>query len=225
MSVLVTGRAHPRLLDGLHTHGVSVRRVQHPQISDFDGISRVYHVSDEFDPAMTTAADQVFALAVAAGVSLVGWQSRIGPYDVAAPGGRHFARTHEALWHLGVPFFIAQPAYPLEWIEEWTSGGLVASPVAPDAVLPWVGMDEVAGAAASLLSRPDHEGGIYELCRRHASVRELAPDGLRVIAADRVVGMPAEDAEAASAVFARLSRGVRNGNSAILDWLLKQAGP
>ena len=113
MSVLVTGRAGPRLLDGLVAHGVRARHVPHPQISDFDGVSQVYHVSDEFDPDMTIAAGQVFALALEAGVSLVGWQSRIGPYDVALPAGRHLAEVHAALWHLGIQFFIAQPAYPL----------------------------------------------------------------------------------------------------------------
>lgn len=225
MSVLVTGRAGPRLLDGLTAHGVRARHVPHPQISDFDGVSQVYHVSDEFDPDMTTAADQVFTLAVEAGVSRVGWQSRIGPYDVALPAGRHLAEVHAALWHLGIPFFIAQPAYPLEWIEDWTADGVVVSPVAPDAVLAWVGMDEVAGAVASLLSRPDHEGGIYELCRRRASVRELAGESLQVIAADGVAGMPPEDAELASRVFARLSQGVQYGNPAMLDWLLKPASP
>ena len=220
MTTLVTGPVTTEFCNALTANGCEIRHVENPQTGDFDGVSSLYHVTNPFGPDSVAKANNVFALARAAGVSTLGWQSQLGPYDVTNQAGRNLSDIHGAVWHAGLPFFIAQPAYPLEWVGAW--GG--RSPVDPAAVLPWIGQEDLASVVAILLQRPGHEGGIYELCGRRGSVRELA--GQADIVHDMsgvLTRLPTEQRALAEPVFARLSEGISNGNPAMLDWLLSPA--
>ena len=220
MTTLVTGTAAIEFCNALTVNSCEIRHVENPQTGDFDGVSSLYHVTNLFDPDSVAKANNVFALARAACVSTLGWQARLGPYDVTTQAGRNLADIHGAVWHAGLPFFIAQPAYALEWVTAWGS----RSPVDPAVALPWIGQADLAAAVAVLLQRSDHEGGIYELCRRRGSVREMAgqADIVHDISGE-LDRLPAEQRALAEPVFARLSDGISNGNPAMFDWLLSPA--
>jgi uncharacterized protein YbjT (DUF2867 family) len=90
------------------------------------------------------------------------------PYIDEMPHHRDKLRAQLLLERSAQPFAVLQPTnYMRNLTWAWNrlvAEGAYALPYSADAPLTWVDADDVAEAAARVLTEPGHDGGAYELC-------------------------------------------------------------
>ena len=200
-----------------------------------DGVDGVYHLAPNVHPDEVAIADRVAGAAVRAGVARFVFHSVLHPHDPSMP---HHLRKAEAekvvRTHLPGATVLRPAAYHQNLLDAAHAGRL-AVPYSLETPFTNVDLDDVAEVAATVLTRPGHEGVTYDLAGPEVlSVREqahVAADVLghpvevvRVEVAEWVAGPGASLAPQARddllAMFASYDRGGLVGEAAALRRLL-----
>lgn len=206
----------------------------------FAGVRAVYHICPNVNPDEVVMAENALAGARAAGVEHFVYHSVLHPQVEAMPHHWLKMRVEERLFAAGVPFTILQPApYMQNVLAYWeaiVNQGEYALPYSPAAPLSMVDLDNVAAAAARVLTEPGHAGATYELAGPQAlSAYEVAQILGRVLGREvraeqielgewerraRNSPMGAYAVETLLAMFNYYDRYGLMGNSHVLEWLL-----
>lgn len=165
-------------------------------VTDVDG---VYHLAPNVHPDEVAVAERVAGAAARVGLSRFAFHSVLHPDDVSMP---HHLRKAEAekivRAHLPGATVLRPAAYHQNLVASALSGRL-AVPYSLDSPFTNVDLDDVAEAAATVLTRPGHKGVTYDLAGPEVlSVRDQAAvatdvlgqrvEAVRVDLADWVAG-------------------------------------
>ncbi len=131
------------------------------------GAQTVYHICPNVHPAELPIGRAVIAAAQAAGVRHFVFHSVLHPQTDAMPHHWQKLQVEAALFESGLPYTVLQPAPYMQntlagWETARTSGEFVV-PYPVETCLSLVDLDEVAQAAARVLTEPGHVGATYEL--------------------------------------------------------------
>ncbi len=127
----------------------------------------VYHICPNVSPDEVTIGQTVIAAARAAGVERFVYHSVLHPQTEAMPHHWLKLRVEEQIFASGLPCTILQPAaYMQNVLANWgqiTETGIYPIPYRAEARLSIVDLDDVAEAAAIMLTEPGHLAAVYEL--------------------------------------------------------------
>lgn len=133
----------------------------------FQGIKAVYHIPPNVHPQEVEIGELVIRAAQRAGVGRFVYHSVLHPQIEAMPHHWKKMRVEEKLFESGLPFTILQPcAYMQNILAGWAQiaeKGVYAVPYRVEARLSLVDLEDVAAAAAIVLTEPGHTGAAYEL--------------------------------------------------------------
>jgi NAD(P)H dehydrogenase (quinone) len=131
------------------------------------GVRAIYHIAPNVSPHETVIGKNVIAAAQSAEVERFVFHSVLHPQVEAMPHHWQKMRVEEALFESGLPFTILQPtAYMQNLLAYWQSiceRGVYAVPYPPQTRLSLVDLDDVAEAAAIVLTEPGWLGATLEL--------------------------------------------------------------
>jgi uncharacterized protein YbjT (DUF2867 family) len=132
------------------------------------GVSAVYHICPNMNPHELSIGRAVIAAAQAAGVNHFVYHSVLHPHIEAMPHHWLKLRVEELLFESGLNYTILQPAaYMQNILAHWpqiVSQGNFPAPYAAEARLSLVHVDDLAQAAAEVLTNPAvHAGATYEI--------------------------------------------------------------
>lgn len=203
------------------TDGSSLRRA-------LIGVNALYHLAPNVHPDEVAIGRLVIAASRDAGIRNFVFHSVLHPQIEAMP--HHWAklRVEEALIESALSWTILQPcAYQQNLVPV---DGRLRVPYNIDAPFSLVHLEDVAEAAAVVLTEPGHDFAIYELCGpERVSVRQVAKRlGVGVEAVpvgvwrqeERSSGLGAYALDALSAMFVHYDRHGFVGNPRILEQLL-----
>jgi NAD(P)H dehydrogenase (quinone) len=132
-----------------------------------EGARAVYHICPNVHPDEVSIGQAAIAAARAAGVEHFVFHSVLHPQAEAMPHHWNKLRVEEALFASGLPFTILQPApYMQNTLAGWAAiagRGVYSVPYPVETRLSLVDLDDVAQAAAAVLTEPGHQGATYEL--------------------------------------------------------------
>jgi uncharacterized protein YbjT (DUF2867 family) len=131
------------------------------------GARAVYHLSPNVHPDELTIGQRVIAAAHSAGVGHFVFHSVLHPQTEAMPHHWQKLQVEARLFESGLPFTILQPApYMQNTLAAWASAaatGVYRVPYPVETCLSLVDLEDVAEAAARVLTEPGHVGATYEL--------------------------------------------------------------
>lgn len=132
------------------------------------GVTAVYHICPNMNPAEVELGRIALQAARAAGVSHFVYHSVLHPQTEKMPHHWHKLRVEELLFESGLDFTILQPAaYMQNILAGWqmiVSQGLYRVPYPVGTRLGLVDLEDVAAVAATILTGPEaHAGASYEL--------------------------------------------------------------
>jgi uncharacterized protein YbjT (DUF2867 family) len=164
-----------------------------------EGMHAVYHICPNVNPDEIEIGRSAIAAAKEAGVEHFVLHSVLHPQTEQMPHHWNKLRVEEALFESGLNFTILQPtAYMDNLLAGWrliTEEGVLRNPYPAETRLSLVALEDVAEAAAIVLTKPGHTGATYEL----AGTPPLAQTEVAAIlsdALDRPVRAEAEPIEA-----------------------------
>jgi uncharacterized protein YbjT (DUF2867 family) len=132
-----------------------------------EGTRTVYHICPNVHPDEVPIGRAAIAAARAAGVEHFVFHSVLHPQTETMPHHWNKLRVEEALFTSGLPCTILQPApYMQNVLAGWlavTERGVYTVPYPVEARLSLVDLEDVARAAAVVLTSAGHLGAIYEL--------------------------------------------------------------
>jgi NAD(P)H dehydrogenase (quinone) len=204
------------------------------------GVRAVYHIPPNVNPDEVPIGQTLIAAARSAGVEHVVYHSVLHPQTEAMPHHWKKLRVEEALLASGLPFTILQPAtYMQNLLAHWGTicqEGIYPVPYAAATRLSLVDLDDVAQAAALVLSQPGHLSATYELVGTEAlSQDEVAvilsaglgrPVRVEVVPLDaweqgaRRAGLGEYAVETLAAMFRYYEQYGFSGSPRVLGWLL-----
>jgi uncharacterized protein YbjT (DUF2867 family) len=204
------------------------------------GARAVYHIPPNMAPDEVAIADRVIEAALAADVEDFVYHSVLHPQTEAMPHHWQKLRAEERLLESGLPFTVLQPAVYMQNVlayrERIAEDGVYPLPYAADAGVSMVDLEDVAWAAAKVLTEPGHEGATYELCGREvlspmamaeALTRTLGhPVRVEMVpreewaAGAREAGLGDYEVETLLAMFVYYERYGLVGNPNVLEWIL-----
>ena len=143
------------------------------------GVRAIYHMAPNVSPDEIPMGQTVISAAQSAGVERLVFHSVLHPHIEAMPHHWQKARVEELLFASGVPFTILQPtAYMQNVAASWEAvltQGRYPVPYSPETRLSLVDLEDVAEAAATVLTDPGHTGATIELVGTPGmSPREMA---------------------------------------------------
>jgi NAD(P)H dehydrogenase (quinone) len=205
-----------------------------------NGVEAIYHICPNISPHEMTFAEEVVAAAEAAEVPRFVYHSVLHPQIEAMP--HHWAkmRVEEMLFSSELDFTILQPtAYmqnSLAELARMTSDGVYRVPYPIETKLSLVDLDDVAAAAALVLTSEDHSNATYELVGTlpldqseiaaafaHVLGREVRPEAESVKAWQaraRIDGMDEHTVTGLTKMFVSYASDGLKGNPHVLGWLL-----
>jgi NAD(P)H dehydrogenase (quinone) len=131
------------------------------------GVGAVYHICPNVHPDETGIGERAIAATRAAGVEHFVYHSVLHPQVEALPHHWLKMRVEEKLFESGLDYTILQPAaYMQNVLAQWDSmvgQGIYSVPYAVDTRLGMVDLEDVAEAAAIVLTESGHTGATYEL--------------------------------------------------------------
>ncbi len=131
------------------------------------GARAVYHICPNVNPEEQRIGELVIGAAQATGVEHFVFHSVLHPQAEAMPHHWGKLRVEEALFESGLPFTILQPtAYMQNTLAYWDGileRGAFAIPYPAQTRISLVDLEDVAEAAATVLTEPGHAGAAYEL--------------------------------------------------------------
>ena len=131
------------------------------------GARQVYHICPNVHPDELPIGQAVIASAKAAGVERIVYHSVLHPQTESMPHHWRKLQVEAAQFESGLDFTILQPApYMQNTLAGWQAiveRGVYTVPYAVETRLSLVDLDDVADAAATVLTQPGHAGATYEL--------------------------------------------------------------
>jgi len=131
------------------------------------GVQAIYHICPNVSRAELTYARGVAAAAQASGVKRFVYHSVLHPQIEAMPHHWEKMRAEEMLFASGLDLTILQPtAYMQNILGAWpgiVGDGVFRVPYPVETRISLVDLDDVAAAAALVLTQDGHEGATYEL--------------------------------------------------------------
>jgi len=131
-----------------------------------DGVRAIYHIAPNVSPDEIPMGQTVIVAARAAGVEHLVFHSVLHPHIEAMPHHWQKARVEELLFACGLPFTILQPtAYMQNLSGTWeaiVTEGRYPVPYSADTLLSLVDLEDVAQAAAQVLTEAGHIGATIE---------------------------------------------------------------
>jgi len=170
------------------------------------GAGAIYHICPNFSPHEVAYARAVADAAKGQGVRRFVFHSVLHPQIEAMP--HHFAkmRAEELLFNAGFDLTVLQPtAYMQNILAAWRgilTGGVFRVPYPVETRLSLVDLDDVAEAAALVLTQDGHGGATYEL----------------------VGTEPLSQIDVAAAIGAALKRSVRAESESVAAWEARARG-
>jgi len=132
-----------------------------------ENIRAVYHICPNVNPDEVDIGRGVIAAAKEAGVEHLVLHSVLHPQTEQMPHHWNKLRVEEALFESGLNFTILQPtAYMQNLLAGWkliTEDGVLRNPYPVETRLSLVDLEDVAEAAAMVLTKRGHTGATYEL--------------------------------------------------------------
>ena len=132
-----------------------------------EGVRAVYHICPNVHPDEVEIGRGVIAAARQAGIEHLVLHSVLHPQAEQMPHHWNKLRVEEALFESGLSFTILQPtAYMQNLLAGWkllTDEGVLRNPYPVGTRLSLVDLEDVAEAAARVLTRGGHTGATYEL--------------------------------------------------------------
>ena len=131
------------------------------------GVRAIYHICPNVNPDEVLIGKTAIAAAQAAGVKHFVFHSVLHPQAEAMPHHWNKLRVEEALFESQLPYTILQPASYMQNVFGGWQGvverGVYVVPYSLGCRLSMVDLEDVAQAAAVVLTEPDHLGATYEL--------------------------------------------------------------
>jgi uncharacterized protein YbjT (DUF2867 family) len=161
--------AHAEKVQALGAHGAVVgdMRDESALRTALSGVRAVYHICPNVNPDEIGIGKAVIVAARQAGVEHFAFHSVLHPQTEAMPHHWNKLRVEEALFESGLNFTILQPtAYMQNLLAAWQGimqEGVLRIPYSVETRLSLVDLEDVAEAAAIVLTEPGHSGAIYEL--------------------------------------------------------------
>jgi len=132
-----------------------------------ENIRAVYHICPNVNPDEVDIGRGVIAAAKEAGVEHLVLHSVLHPQTEQMPHHWNKLRVEEALFESGLNFTILQPtAYMQNLLAGWkliTEDGVLRNPYPVETRLSLVDLEDMAEAAAMVLTKRGHTGATYEL--------------------------------------------------------------
>ena len=166
---LVHRPAQVRLVEEIGAREVVVgdMRLQATMDQAAQGIRAVYHICPNVSPDEVTIGQVAIMAARSAGVEHFVYHSVLHPQVEAMPHHWRKLRVEEQLFESGLSYTILQPAaYMQNVLAHWDQimeQGVYPVPYAVETRLGMVDLEDVAEAAAIVLTEPGHVGAVYEL--------------------------------------------------------------
>jgi NAD(P)H dehydrogenase (quinone) len=204
------------------------------------GVRSVYHICPNMNPDEMEIGRSVIDAARAAGVEQFAYHSVLHPHTADMP--HHWGKLHveEMLFESGLAFTILQPApYMQNLLVGWKTivgEGVLRVPYSVNAQFSFVDLEDVAQAAAAVLTQPNHMNATYELAGPSAlshaeAARILARLWDRPVRPEqeeledweqrsRAAGMAEYRMENLAKMFKYYDRWGLTGNPNVLHWLL-----
>jgi uncharacterized protein YbjT (DUF2867 family) len=204
------------------------------------GIEAIYHICPNVSPHEIAFAKVLVDAAAGSGVSRLVYHSVLHPQIEAMPHHWNKLRVEEMLFSSPLDVTILQPtAYMQNILAEWdrmAGSGIYRVPYPVETRLSLVDLDDVAEAAAIVLTHAGHSGATYELAGTPPlSQIEIAetfgkalrkPVGAEAEAIEdwdhraRAAGMDDYSRETLTKMFRAYARDGLKGNPNVLGWLL-----
>ena len=131
------------------------------------GVRAVYHICPNVSPDEVAIGQVAIMAARSAGVEHFVYHSVLRPQIEAMPHHWQKLRVEEQLFESGLSYTILQPAaYMQNVLAHWDQimvQGVYPVPYAVETRLGMVDLEDVAEAAAVVLTEPGHAGAVYEL--------------------------------------------------------------
>lgn len=132
-----------------------------------EGVEAVYHICPNVHPGEVDIGVGVIQTAKEAGVKHFVYHSVLHPQIEAMPHHWLKLRVEEHLIESGLPFTILQPTAYMQnvasFIPKLLEGGVYRVPYPIETGICLVDLEDIAQAAAVVLTEPGHTGAIYEL--------------------------------------------------------------
>jgi NAD(P)H dehydrogenase (quinone) len=241
---LVRSTPHRAALKVIGVHDVVLGEMDDPHAwsQAVRGTDAVYHICPNVSPKELSFANALVAAAVKQGLRRFVYHSVLHPQIEAMP--HHWAklRVEEMLLRSGLDVTILQPtAYMQNSLAEWdrmVGDGIYRVPYPIETKLSLVDLNDVAEAAALVLTEAGHSGATYELVGTLLmSVIEIAETFGRALQKDiraeaepieawndrgRNAAMDTYQRETLTKMFQAYARDGLCGNPNVLGWLLKR---
>ena len=131
------------------------------------GVQAIYHICPNVSPDEVAIGQVVIAAARSAGIERLVYHSVLHPQTEAIPHHWHKLRVEERLFESGLDYTILQSAaYMQNVLAQWDpmmEQGIYPVPYAIETRLGMVDLEDVAQAAAVVLTESGHVGATYEL--------------------------------------------------------------
>ncbi|MDH4135958.1 MAG: NmrA family NAD(P)-binding protein [Anaerolineae bacterium] len=161
--------AQVRLVEEIGAREVVVgdMRLQATMDQAAQGVRAVYHICPNVSPDEVAIGQVAIMAARSAGVEHFVYHSVLRPQIEAMPHHWQKLRVEEQLFESGLSYTILQPAaYMQNVLAHWDQimvQGVYPVPYAVETRLGMVDLEDVAEAAAVVLTEPGHAGAVYEL--------------------------------------------------------------
>src|ERR1700682_684450 len=240
----VRNAVHHAALKAIGVHDVEVGEMDDPHAwsQAVRGTSAVYHICPNVSPHDLPFAKALVAAAATRGIRRFVYHSALHPQIEAMP--HHWAklRVEEMLFSSELDVTILQPtAYMQNSLAEWDrmiGDGIYRVPYPVETKLSLVDLDDVAEAAAVVLTEGGHSGATYELVgiapMSQIEIAETFGHALqRAVRAEaepievwnhraRNAGTGDYQRETLTKMFQAYARDGLKGNPNVLGWLLKR---
>jgi NAD(P)H dehydrogenase (quinone) len=239
---LVRSSAHEAALRTMGASDVVVGAMDDPAALSraTNGVQAIYHICPNVSPHEVVFAKALVAAAINSGVSRLVYHSVLHPQIEAMPHHWNKLRVEEMLFSSVLDVTILQPtAYMQNSLAEWhrmASEGIYRVPYPVETQLSLVDLDDVAEAAAVVLTSDSHSGATYELVGTpplsqveiarifgHALNKAVRAEAETVEAWEqraRSAGMDDYSRETLIKMFRAYARDGLKGNPNVLGWLL-----
>jgi NAD(P)H dehydrogenase (quinone) len=239
---LVRNPAHETVLKTIGAQDVVVGAMDDPQAlaRATDGIEAIYHICPNVSPHEMSFATALVDAATGSGVTRFVYHSVLHPQIEAMPHHWNKLRVEEMLFGSKLDITILQPtAYMQNSLSEWdrmVRDGVYRAPYPIDTRLSLVDLEDVAEAAATVLTNTSHSGATYELVGTPPlSQIEIADTFGRALkkpiraeaetveswdARARSTGLDDYASETLAKMFRAYARDGLKGNPNVLGWLL-----
>lgn len=165
----VRNSAHEATLKTIGARDVVIGAMDDPQAlaRATHGIEAIYHICPNVSPREMSFATALVSAATSSGVSRFVYHSVLHPQIEAMPHHWNKLRVEEMLFSSRLNITILQPtAYMQNSLSEWdrmVRDGIYRVPYPIDTRLSLVDLEDVADAAAKVLTNDSHSGAAYEL--------------------------------------------------------------